>query len=951
MSKFRVFLCRRAILSFVLFLVVGAIHAVPAIQTPITITQPDGSQLTILLRGDENFHFSLTPDGYLIQQNQSGYYVYSDIDANNAIEGSSMRVNNVAQRTTSEKSYLTTLPKDRILQALDSEIQLKSAAQSIRTKALKSQTKLGGFPTTGVVKSLVILVEFSDNSFTVANPTSAFYNLLNQEGYAENSATGSSKDYFIENSQGQFHPQFDVHGPVKLPQAMSYYGGNSNGSDKNPARMVVDACNLLKDSIDFSEYDIDKDGFVDNVYVFYAGYGEADGGPANTIWPHKYYVYRGAGITLKLNGVQVDDYACSSELINGRGTTMCGIGTFTHEFSHVLGLPDLYQTNGYSTSFTPGSWSILDYGPYNNGQKTPPNYSVYERYSLGWLNPVELDTIPADIVVDSIQNNVGYIIKTSKANEYFLLENRQKSGWDTYIPGHGMLVWHIDYNNAVWSANTVNNTPAHQYVDIIEADNIKTESTRAGDAFPGTSNVTSLTDSSTPNMKTWADVALDKPITDIKETAGKIYFKFRGGVSFQGVEAVADTATEITPVSFVANWKPVENATGYLLDVYEFVNDTTLKYVTGYNSKYVGNVVSYKVDNLTAETEYRYVVRATNGYTKSQTSNEIKVQLPEATFESYLPVASAPTAVSSTAFTANWEAVEGATSYILNVYKTVLGGTTSSAVVDFADKGNLPAGWTTDGTSFYSSTGYYGVDYPALRLEANGRYVESPIFDAPIRSLKFWYRGASSSSDNVLEVQGYTGNGWVVLKDIKSPTNGEDGEIVVFNEADLDEIYAIKIIFVKTGDGAIALDDINVTYGGDLTKEYLSGYTDLNVGNVLSYTVLGLENNTKYSYTVAASNGNLISRNSAAISVQTQNYMSSINDPEANKGTNVYVTTSDIVVKTDNSDSQVLQLFSVDGRLLLNGSLAGEAKISRDNIVNGIYLVKVGSKTYKVLLK
>ena len=407
----------------------------------------------------------------------------------------------------------------------------------MRQNAPRRTIQKATYPTTGVQKGLVILVEFADESFYIENPYEAFYDMLNKEGYSDYNGTGSARDYFIASSNGQFLPDFDVYGPVKLDKPMSYYGGNSGSYDRAPEEMIIEACQKLDDEIDFTEYDRNHDGQIDNVYVFYAGYGEATTGYEDTVWPHSWDIYDGAGIEVILDGVMLNHYACSNEI--DLGEIMMGIGTFCHEFSHVLGLPDFYYPLN-SNCFTLGPWAIMDYGNYNNDGRTPPYYTIYERYSLGWITPKELGD-PEDITLRNISENVGYIIRTENEDEYFLFENRQQEGWDKYIPGHGMLIWHIDYDERLWELNKMNMEPAHQRVDIIEADNKLTNKTRDGDPFPGTSNNTSFTDDTKPGMISWGRVRQEKPITDIREENGIIYFKVNGGSDTAIVNTLPDT--------------------------------------------------------------------------------------------------------------------------------------------------------------------------------------------------------------------------------------------------------------------------------------------------------------------------------------------------------------------------------------------------------------------------
>ena len=381
---------------------------------------------------------------------------------------------------------------------------------------------------------------------------------------------------------GQFNCEFAVYGPVTLPNDMAYYGANNDqGSDSNPDGMVADACMLLDSSVDFRQYDRDGDGVIDNVYVFYAGVGENYAGTTkDAIWPHSWFVYSGAGKEYKFDGVLLDRYACSNEWIptsNGIGRPD-GIGTFVHEFSHVLGLPDLYSTNYNEDTFTPGEYSVLDQGPYNNESMTPPTYSVFERYALGWMPLKELNG-QMNVVLRPISTNEGAIIRTANPKEFYLFENRQKEGWDAYLPGHGMLVWHIDYNESIWNANTVNDYGNHQYVDLIEADAMRTEGTRAGDPFPGTAGVHNFTAQTNPALTSWTLGAINQPVTDIMEKDGLITFVVCGGdpdgISAKTPEALP--AQQVGTDRFTAVWKSVPDAEDYELTVFTQMPDQTYK--------------------------------------------------------------------------------------------------------------------------------------------------------------------------------------------------------------------------------------------------------------------------------------------------------------------------------------------------------------------------------------
>jgi M6 family metalloprotease-like protein len=370
-------------------------QAIKAYPFPVEMKQPDGKMITVKLNGDEFHRFYTTEDGYLLRKNARGYFVYSAITTEEVI------ARNVSARTAREITLL-----ESIRETNTNVIQRQKADMVANPRSKVMNAIQAGFPLAGAPKTLVILVNFSDKTFVVPDTKNAFTNLLNQPGYSANGATGSAKDYFMASSYGQFAPQFDVVGPFDLPKTMAAYGANVGDSDVDPAGMVVDACAKADaEGVDFTQYDTDNDGVVDNVFVYYAGFNEAEGADLNTIWPHRWvvytsqesaseYTYDGTVAQVTFDGKRIFDYACTSELKGLSGSTMCGIGTFCHEFGHVLGLPDYYHTNDDGKS-TLNKWSIMDEEGYLNEGRTPPVYSSYDRFFLGWLTPQQIST-PSD---------------------------------------------------------------------------------------------------------------------------------------------------------------------------------------------------------------------------------------------------------------------------------------------------------------------------------------------------------------------------------------------------------------------------------------------------------------------------------------------------------------------------------------------------------------------------
>lgn len=558
--------------SFVLlFLLSSTLMAVPAKRTPKTFTQPDGTTVTVILQGDEHFHYYSTTDGVMVKKDSKGYMRYAVTNSDGNFVPGEYVAKNPAQRNEAERSYI-----------LKNKEQVKEKSQVIRRKSplmRNAAAKIGAtnFPNRGEIRGLIILAQFKDKAFSKAGTQAEFANMMNEEGYSTNEATGSARDYFMAQSLGEFLPTFDVVGPVTLPQNMAYYGGNdADDQDQNPGQMVVDACNLAKSQYgtDFSQYDLDGDGKVDLVYILYAGYGEAQGGSEDTIWPHAWDLVS-ARKSLTLDGKKIVSYACSCELYGASGTTLDGIGTFCHEFSHCLGLPDMYDVD-YSGNFGMGEWDLMDGGSYNNQAKTPAGYSAFERSSVGWITLDELTNPQDGLELEALNtSNKAYVIKSStNSDEYFVLENRQLTGWDEYLPNHGLLITHIDYKQSAWDNNSVNDIVGHQRVIIVPADNKLLTyngnnddaywASLEGDVYPGTSGNNSFTDSSVPAATLYQGGKLGKPVTNIKEENGIVTFNFMEEML---KTPVAKEASNLTNTSFIANWEALAEAESYTLSV------------------------------------------------------------------------------------------------------------------------------------------------------------------------------------------------------------------------------------------------------------------------------------------------------------------------------------------------------------------------------------------------
>lgn len=563
--------------ALLLLLIIETVVAVKARPGISTVNQPGNYILQTRLLGDEFFSFRRTSDGYTLLKNAEGYFEYAVPDANNELKPSGIIARNPNDRTAQELIFLNTIQPGLTFGKLATSKAI--AKRVVRKPTIKAVTNRLKAPASSLTPSrfLVVLVGFKDKPFTTTNPNVRFNDHFNAENYTIDGATGSVRKYFKDNSMNTFSPQFDVYGPVTLSKDMAYYGGNdAGGNDLRPDEMVFEACHILDSEVNFANYDANGDGLVDAVYVIYAGYSEAAGANENTVWPHAWEVSN----TSKLDNKLIRTYSCSSELSGTMGNEVDGIGTACHEFSHVLGLPDLYDTdydeNGQS--FDVDTWSVMASGTYNNDGKTPPYYTAVERELLGWGTAIELNTAN-EYSLNHIASNMFYKITSPVENEYFLLENRQLTGWDASLFASGMLVYRIDKTSAFasrWENNTVNAYANHNLVDILEADGnivMLTNSNHTvwlnslkGDVFPGSTNKTSMTDDTTPNLRSRSGLPSGKPLTAIAETNGVISFKFKGGTQVFGT-LVAQEATHVSSNGFTANWNTATNATKYLLTV------------------------------------------------------------------------------------------------------------------------------------------------------------------------------------------------------------------------------------------------------------------------------------------------------------------------------------------------------------------------------------------------
>ena len=522
---------RLSILIMAMLLGITSSMAVPAYRKPVQVTQPDGTTVTITLHGDEWQHFNTTTDGYSVVKNQQGFYVYAE-KKNGVLKATQMVAHNAQERKANEQAFLQNIKKFQTPDMTPAIANMKK-----RVEAIGAQRRAQGNRATNYenFKGLIVLIQYNDKEFSREDYPTIINDMVNQQNYTgfdNNQRTGSVRDYFTDNSEGKFQPQFDVVGPYTV----NYSQYDANMNDGKCRKILVDALNQADADVNFKNYDRDNDGAVDLVFFIVAGNGANYGGnDENLWWPHRSVIFDEDKRTyVYKDGVMLWDYASSTELCghttNPQTVFIDGIGTICHEFSHVLGLPDFYDSNYEEDgqSVTPGNWSLMDSGCYLDNAFTPAGYSLYERYLVGFTDKPEVISQPGNYTLEPLYNNQkGYWLNTPEPKEFFILENRQRSQfkWDAYLPGDGMLVHRVDLSNeGIWQANKVNADPEHNYYVLLRAGGETTSS--ASDPFPGSKKVHELTNVSSPaNLKTWAGKDNQFGMFDIQQTSdGNITF-------------------------------------------------------------------------------------------------------------------------------------------------------------------------------------------------------------------------------------------------------------------------------------------------------------------------------------------------------------------------------------------------------------------------------------------
>ena len=460
----------RAFLYISIIFLTLQLSARPARPGSQTFTQPDGSTFTATCVGDEFMKIIKTTDGHAIIRDEDGWWCYATYEADGSKTSSGIRIGSGAPTEILNRSM------DIPYQLLNARAQeLRSAGHSENalpfmqriSVATKSQTK-------ATKHGLVILAQYRNVHFK--HTRKDFVDMLTKEGYDRNGAKGSAMEYFNAQFGNSVDFSFEVSEIVTLPNDRKYYGENNYyGQDARPAEMIYDACIGADPSIDFSLYDDDNDGYVDNVFVFFAGGDEAElFEQEDLIWSHAWYMESGGRLALELDGKSIDRYACTAELSYN---ALAGIGTFCHEYSHTFGLPDFYDTDYDENGLSAGLWcwtSLMDGGNMNDHSNTPPFYNAIERELLDIADPIPIERNGTYTLKPLHSSNEFYRVNTETSGLYYLIECRERSGWDRYIKGSGMLIYKVDKTpkrQKRWVIdNTVNAYADQQCADLVEAD-------------------------------------------------------------------------------------------------------------------------------------------------------------------------------------------------------------------------------------------------------------------------------------------------------------------------------------------------------------------------------------------------------------------------------------------------------------------------------------------------
>ena len=624
---------RLSLILFIFLCLAPVLPAAPARKGLLNLRQPDGTRIQAYLSGDEFGHLLMTPDGCSLVQDAEGWWCYARYDV------FGHRLN------SGEHAGDPDTPASIVAASRDIPFDLLRRKRTVRRTRMESlharqraRTRAGGNGGNGGVRhGLIILAQFKDLSFTYTRDD--FERIINGTG------PKTALSYFKDQWKDGYTFRFDITDVVTLPQNYAYYGENDDdGQDKNAAQLIIDACDAVDADIDFSAYDNDGDGKVDNVFVFYAGPNESEGAGANYIWPHMWYVQSGAGHTERRDGVLIDNYACTSEMRADESdsatetyTTLATIGTFCHEYTHTFGISDLYDTDedgsgGYSETM----WNcidLMDAGNHNDLGRTPPNYSAVERWFFEMNEGTPL-TEGTQTLRPIQENGDFFYLEMDDKDEVYLLECRQNTGWDAFIGGNGLLIYHLDWSRNTagestsagkvitalerWELNEVNARPDHQCVDLIEPDpdarqkyqtavknrNYAAIYTLASHAFWPYGDVSVYTCDTDPAFQSWSGVDSPLGLSDIRRNRdGSVTFTVFNDLEEKAPAVRVDKQTVFQDATII-QWSSVDPSfTGNSFIRYGLADDQDLREAEVH--PYEPGKYAYVIDGLKPTTAYK----------------------------------------------------------------------------------------------------------------------------------------------------------------------------------------------------------------------------------------------------------------------------------------------------------------------------------------------------------
>lgn len=814
----------------------------------------------------------------------------------------------------------------------------------------------------GTLRIPVLLVEFQDIKFGAwddqGGAADLFSRMLNSDNFGDGATEGSVASYFHTVSSGRFSPEFDVFGPLTMskreveyvsPSEKEYYtDAQGKPVEVYPAsRMVSEAVAQLSGKADLSQYDSDGDGKVDFIYIFFAGQGVGSGGSTTTtLWPHAFTLTSGLGAPVEVDGVLVDRYCISSELGSDRG--LCGIGTFTHEFGHLLGFPDLYDTanNGIvSKCFTPGSFDCMDAGNYNNDARTPPMYSSYELYSLEWMKPVDIKGGASIMMLPLQARQFAYRIPTTRPTEYFLLETRGSYGYDKYLEAHGLLAWHIDFDAEAWKNNVPNNDPSHQRIDLIEADNLLTAGTRSGDLFPGRNGVCELLDYTNPALLDWNGRGVGSGISEIRRyPEGAVSFRVdaTSGGEMAGMALASPqlSLAQVAPDGFTITWPAVEGAGSYMATVYPltaFDGRNVTEFVKGYEFVDLGEAgegeqktLTVSGDAIKAGTRYGVVVYALSPLNASRSELAVELRTMGATFEDAVPTARL---VADNPVTIGWDAVAAGDGYEVKVITGRQPVGSRQDVNDFST-GALPSGWSVSGVTVNDNPKHSLSDC-SLQFSLPGDYLTIPAGDNDITRIAFWTK-VQFDDPHYLDIFGIRADGTLrFVKRLEANTAGATRELELPVGC-----KGLRFVYTPLASGMnLYLDSVDLTL--------CEGYDEIPAQGAqvsiqaTTATVCGLEQGKPYIAYVRGRSGQLLTAPSDDVSfVGPDN--SGIGSISADSATTFRLSADGVVESGDPAIS--FDIYGVGGE-----KVAADVRGSWPLPARGIYVVTTASGSEKII--